>query len=108
MQRCALVEQGAGLLQGAYRVVGILRAIAAGKQFFQCRVAFGAADQRGHFGIQCVARAGVSTAEREHHQAQGAAKEAIGEVVEQPVQRFFGLPEAFFQGPAQQRLQVFR
>ncbi|MNF07950.1 hypothetical protein D3C80_2082420 [compost metagenome] len=88
-------------MQGANWIIGVLWAIAASKQFLQCRVAFGAADQRSHLCVQCVAWTGMPAPERENHQAQRAAQPAIGEVVEQAVQGFLCQAQAFLQGPAQ-------
>ncbi|MNI80005.1 hypothetical protein D3C73_1365000 [compost metagenome] len=103
--RC-IVQQVAGPLQCRHRVTLGLRPEAAGEQLLQCRVALAAADQRRYLGIQFIARPGMTAAEGEYQHAQCATDKAVGEVVEQPVQRLFRLAQAFFHGPAQQWLHV--
>ncbi|MMZ68471.1 hypothetical protein D3C76_1498480 [compost metagenome] len=50
----------------------------------------------------------MAAAEGEYQHAQGAANEAVGEVVQQAVQGAFRLAQAIFHGPAQQWLHVLR
>lgn len=50
-----------------------------------------AADDCRHFGVQCVARALVAAAQREHQYFEQAAEQAVGEVAQQVIQRLFGV-----------------
>ncbi len=106
LQRMAGAEQVVGMLQGTDRIFRRLRAIAAGQQLFKGRVAFGATDHRGHFGVQCIRRPGMTTPEREHDDPQQAAEHLVREVAEQFIQRALRLAEAFFHGPGEQRFQM--
>ncbi|MNP19245.1 hypothetical protein D3C76_1117630 [compost metagenome] len=106
VQGGGVVQRIACTLQRSHRITVGLGPEAAGQQLLQGRVALAAPQQLGHFGIQFVARPGVAAPKREYQHTQGAADEAVGEVVEQTIQGTFRLAQAFLHGPTQQRLHV--
>ena len=96
------------ILQSPHRILFGLWAIAAFKQFLQRRVTAVTADNASHFGIQFIAWSLVTTTQRQYQQTQGATEQFAGEVAEQLFQRLFGFAQAFFHGPAQHGLRMFR
>ena len=93
-----------GMLQRAQRLLGVLRAIHAVEDTLQRRIALGAAEQSGDFGIQRVGRPLVPCTEGEHQGMQQVPENAVGEVGQHFLQRAFGFLQAVLQRPAQQRL----
>ena len=97
-----------GVLQRAERLLWIVWAVHAVENALHGRIAFGAAEEGGDFGVQYIRWPFVACAEREDQCMQQVSEDAVGEVGQHVLQRGFGLFQTILQRPAQQRFLFSR